>query len=143
MFIGEYIHKMDSRGRVNIPKKLRENLGEKFYLTKGLDYCLFLFPEDEWRRFEMKLKELPLTKKSAREFTRVFFSGACECELDKQGRVNLPQNLVAYSKIEKAISIIGVGERIELWSQERWENYSSEENIDFDDIAEQMAELGI
>jgi MraZ protein len=143
MFIGEFNHKVDSRGRVNIPAKLREDLEEKFYLTKGLDNCLFLFPETEWKIFEEKLKQLPLTNKDARAFVRLFFAGACECSLDKQGRINIPQNLIEHSKIEKDVFIIGVGQRIELWSEEQWDQYNQPDNINYDDIANKMAELGI
>lgn len=143
MFIGEFNHKIDSRGRVNIPSKLRENLNGNFYLTKGLDNCLFLFPEDEWKVFEEKLKTLPLTNRNARAFVRLFFAGACECSLDKQGRINIPNNLIDHSKIEKEIMIIGVGQRIEIWGKEQWDSYNESDNISYDDIAEQMAELGI
>lgn len=143
MFIGEFNHKVDSRGRVNIPAKLREDLEEKFYLTKGLDNCLFLFPETEWKIFEEKLKQLPLTNKDARAFVRLFFAGACECSLDKQGRINIPQNLIEHSKIEKDVFIIGVGQRIEIWSNEQWDQYNQPDNINYDDIANKMAELGI
>lgn len=143
MFIGEYNHKIDSRGRLNIPSKLRENLDERFFLTKGLDHCLFLFPEEEWRVFENKLKKLPLTNKNARTFVRLFFAGASECTVDKQGRINIPNNLLDHSKIEKDVVIIGVGQRIELWSQEEWDRYNAPDNISYDEIAEKMAELGI
>lgn len=143
MFIGEYNHKIDARGRVNIPSKLRDDLEGKFYLTKGLDNCLFLFPEVEWKIFEEKLKTLPLTNRNARAFVRLFFAGACECSLDKQGRINIPNNLIVHSKIEKEVMIIGVGERIEIWSKDNWLEYNEPENISYDEIAEQMAELGI
>jgi len=143
MFIGEYNHKIDARGRINIPSKLRENLDERFFLTKGLDNCLFLFPEDEWKVFEEKLKTLPLTNRNARAFVRLFFAGASECAIDKQGRINIPNNLLKHSKIEKEVMIIGVGQRIELWSKKEWTRYNEPDNISYDEIAEQMAELGI
>ncbi|MEA1975922.1 MAG: division/cell wall cluster transcriptional repressor MraZ [Bacillota bacterium] len=143
MFIGEYTHKIDARGRINIPSKLRENIDNKFYLTKGLDNCLFLFPEDEWKVFEEKLKILPLTNRNARAFVRMFFAGATECIVDKQGRINISNNLIKHSQIDKEVMIIGVGQRIELWSKENWEKYNEPDNISYDEIAEKMAELGI
>ncbi len=143
MFIGEYSHKIDARGRVNIPSKLREEVDDKFYLTKGLDKCLFLFPEEEWKIFEEKLKILPLTDRNARAFVRMFFAGAVECIIDKQGRINIPNNLIKHSEINKDVMIIGVGQRIELWSKGNWEDYNEPNNISYDEIAEKMAELGI
>lgn len=143
MFIGEYSHSVDTKGRLNMPSKFREKLSENFFVTKGLDDCLFVFPESEWKVFEDKLKQLPLTNKSARAFVRLFFSGATECSLDKQGRINIPQPLRTHAKLEKDVIVIGVGTRIELWSTNVWEDYNNPENISYDDIAEQMAELGI
>lgn len=143
MFIGEYDHSVDAKGRINIPSKFRELLSEKFYITKGLDDCLFVFPEEEWQIFEEKLKLLPLTNKNARAFVRLFFAGATACTLDKQGRINLPQPLRNHGKLEKDAKVIGVGTRIEIWSIDNWNTYNNPDNISYDDIAEQMAELGI
>jgi len=143
MFIGEYNHSVDTKGRMNVPAKFRDDLGERFYMTKGLDDCLFMFPEAEWRVFEEKLKSLPLTNRNARAFVRLFFAGATECTLDKQGRVNIPQPLREHGKIEKDVIVIGVGTRVELWSETNWTTYNDPDNISYDDIAEQMAELGI
>tara|TARA_Y100000588_G_scaffold360791_1_gene421020 strand:- start:95 stop:526 length:432 start_codon:yes stop_codon:yes gene_type:complete len=143
MFIGEYNHSVDTKGRMNVPAKFREDLGERFYITKGLDNCLFMFPESEWRVFEEKLKSLPLTNRNARAFVRLFFAGATECTLDKQGRVNIPQPLRDHGQIEKDVIVIGVGTRVELWSETNWTAYNDPDNISYDDIAEQMAELGI
>ena len=143
MFIGEYNHSVDTKGRMNVPAKFREDLGERFYITKGLDNCLFMFPESEWRVFEEKLKSLPLTNRNARAFVRLFFAGATECTLDKQGRVNIPQPLRDHGHIEKDVIVIGVGTRVELWSETNWTAYNDPDNISYDDIAEQMAELGI
>ncbi len=143
MFIGEYSHSIDTKGRINMPSKFREKLGETFYVTKGLDNCLFVFPEFEWRVFEDKLKQLPLTNRNARAFVRLFFAGATECNLDKQGRVNIPQTLREHAAFDKDVVAIGVGTRIELWSNDNWETYNNPDNISYDDIAEQMAELGI
>lgn len=142
MFIGEYQHTIDPKGRVIMPAKFREDLGDKFIITKGLDNCLFVFPQEEWQSFEKKLRSLPLTSRDARAFTRFFFSGAIECELDKQGRVLIPANLREYAELEKDLVIVGVSSRVEIWSKEKWNAYN-EENLDHDDIAEKIAELGI
>ena len=143
MFIGEYEHTVDVKGRIIMPSKLRENIGEKFIITKGLDKCLFAYSKSEWANFEEKLKTLPLTNKNARDFVRFFLSGAVECEIDKQGRFLVSSNLRTYANIDKEIVIIGVGTRLEIWNKESWNNYSSEENISADEIAENMTMLGI
>ena len=143
MFIGEYEHSVDVKGRIIMPSKLRENIGEKFIVTKGLDKCLFAYSKSEWANFEEKLKTLPLTNKNARDFVRFFLSGAVECEIDRQGRFLVPSNLRAYANIDKEIVIIGVGTRLEIWDKSAWTNYSSEENISADEIAENMTMLGI
>lgn len=142
MFIGEYQHAIDSKNRMIIPSKFREQLGEKFVLTKGLDGCLYAYTLNEWSILESKLKNLPLTSKDARAFVRFFFAGANEIDVDKQGRALIPQNLSEYAKIIKDIVSIGVSTRIEIWSREMWEQYNNQ-NINFDEIAEKMNELGI
>ena len=142
LFIGEYQHSLDSKNRIIVPAKLREGLGNKFVITKGLDGCLYAYPLEEWKILEDKVKTLPLTNKDARTFVRFFFSGACEVELDKQFRGLIPQNLKEYAKIEKDIVSIGVLSRVEIWSKEMWENYN-DLNVDFDYIAEKMNDLGI
>ena len=126
-----------------MPAKLREDMGEKFIITKGLDGCLFGFSQNEWENFETKLKSLPLTNKNARDFVRFFLSGAMECEIDKQGRFLISSNLRNVATLEKEVVIIGVGTRIEIWNKDKWEEYNSEENISADDIAENMTMLGI
>lgn len=126
-----------------MPAKLREDMGEKFIITKGLDGCLFGFSQNEWENFETKLKTLPLTNKNARDFVRFFLSGAMECEIDKQGRFLISSNLRNVATLEKEVIIIGVGTRIEIWNKDKWEEYNSEENISADDIAENMTMLGI
>ena len=143
MFIGEYEHNIDAKGRVTMPVKLREDIGDTFIVTKGLDGCLFAYSQTEWKNFEEKLKSLPLTNKNARDFVRFFLSGAIECEIDKQGRFLIPGNLRNYAKLEKETIIIGVGTRIEIWNKEEWTRYSSDENISADEIAENMTMLGI
>lgn len=126
-----------------MPAKLREDMGEKFILTKGLDGCLFGFSQNEWANFEEKLKTLPLTNKNARDFVRFFLSGATECEMDKQGRFLVASNLREYASMDKEVVVIGVGNRIELWNKEKWIKHNSDENISADEIAEKMDFLGI
>lgn len=142
MFIGEYNHTLDSKNRIIIPSKFRDDLKPSCIITKGLDGCLYIYTIDEWKKIEDKLKLLPLTNKEARAFTRFFFAGAAELELDKQGRGLIPQNLLEYASISKDIVSIGVSNRIELWSKEKWEDYN-QENIDYDEIFEKMEALGI
>ena len=143
MLIGEYEHSLDAKGRVIMPAKLRDDMGEKFILTKGLDGCLFGFSQSEWSNFEEKLKTLPLTNKNARDFVRFFLSGATECEMDKQGRFLVAGNLREYAGMDKEIIVIGVGNRIEIWNREKWTKHNSSENISADEIAEKMDFLGI
>ena len=143
MLIGEFEHSLDAKGRLIMPSKLREDMGEKFIITKGLDGCLFGFSKSEWANFEDKLKTLPLTQKNARNFVRFFLSGAMECELDKQGRFLIVSNLREAASLEKEVVIIGVGTRIELWNKEKWQEYSKQENDSADEIAENMDMLGI
>jgi MraZ protein len=143
LFIGEYQHSIDPKGRVIIPSKFRDGLGEKFIVTKGLDECLFAYSSEEWSIIEAKLKTLPFTDKDVRAFVRFFFAGAAECESDKQGRILIPQNLRDYAGLEKDIYVIGVSSRVELWDKLKWENYCGNENVGTDEIAKKMAELGI
>ncbi len=141
MLMGEYSHSLDTKGRLIMPAKLRQDIGDKFILTKGLDGCLFAFSQTEWNNFEEKLKSLPLSDKNARNFVRFFLSGATECEIDKQGRFLIPNNLRTAANLEKDAIIIGVGTRIEIWNKETWEKCDKE--ISADEIAENMANLGI
>ena len=143
MLIGEYEHSLDVKGRLILPAKIREDMGDKFIVTKGLDGCLFGFSQNEWTNFEEKLKTLPLTNKNARDFVRFFLSGATECEIDKQGRFLIAGNLREYANLEKDAIIIGVGTRIEIWNREKWKSYNSDEKISADEIAENMTMLGI
>ena len=143
LLIGEYEHSIDAKGRLIMPAKIREDIGEKFIVTKGLDGCLFGFSQNEWTNFEEKLKTLPLTNKNARDFVRFFLSGATECEIDKQGRFLIAGNLREYAAMEKEVVIIGVGTRIEIWNKDKWKSYNSDENISADEIAENMTMLGI
>ena len=141
MFMGEYNHTIDAKGRLSIPPKFRELLGTEFVLTRGLDGCLFIYPVDEWKAFEQKLRALPLTNKNARTFSRFFVAGAAMCELDRQGRVLVPQTLREFAGLEKDVVLTGNLDRIEVWSKEKWS-----ENCDYDDmneIAESMQDMGI
>ena len=143
MLIGEYSHSLDVKGRLIMPAKLREDMGEKFIVTTGLDGCLFGFSMTEWQKFEDKLKSLPITNKNARNFVRFFLSGAIECELDKQGRFLISPKLREVAKLVKDVAIIGTGTRIEIWDREKWEYHNSEENLSIADIEQNMEELGI
>ncbi len=143
MFIGEYQHSIDAKGRIIVPSKFREELGYKFILTKGLDNCLFIYSMEEWTKFQERLSTLPMASKEARTFVRYFFSGAVECEIDKQGRLTIPQNLREHAKIDKEVVTIGVMSRVEVWSKQQWEEYNGDANLGYDEIAEKMAELGI
>ncbi|MFV8827047.1 division/cell wall cluster transcriptional repressor MraZ [Alkalihalobacterium sp. APHAB7] len=143
MFMGEYRHNVDEKGRLIIPAKFREELGDSFVVTRGLDRSLFVYPQDEWKILEAKLKSLPFTKKDARAFTRFFFSGATECELDKQGRVNIASPLREYAHIEKECVIIGVSNRVEIWSKAIWEDYFMESEESFSEIAENIVDFDL
>lgn len=141
MFLGEYQHSIDEKGRIIVPSKFRDSLGPQFVVTRGLDHCLFVYPKDEWAALEQKLKTLPLMKSDARAFTRFFFSGATECELDKQGRVNIPNNLREYAKLDKDCVVIGVSNRVEIWSKAAWEGYFTESEETFNEIAEKLVDF--
>lgn len=143
MFIGEYSHTIDTKGRLSMPARFRGLLGAHFIVTKGLDQSLFVYPEDEWKILEEKLKKLPLTNQNARAFVRFFFSGATECELDQQGRIRIPSNLREHALLEKEVVVIGVGTRVEIWSQGVWANYNNDDKLSYDEIADKMQELGI
>ena len=143
MLMGEFQHNIDAKGRLIVPSKLREELGEKFVLTRGLDGCLFGYPMSEWENLEAKLNEMPLAKKDARTFVRFFYSAATECELDKQGRINIPSTLRNYAALTQGCVIIGVSNRIEIWDETRWEDFSAEAEENFDEIAENMIDFGL
>lgn len=143
MLIGEYEHSLDLKGRLTMPSKLKEDIGEKFVVTKGLDGCLFAYSQNEWKNFEDKLRAFPLTNKDARALMRFFLAGAIECEIDKQGRFLISSNLREFANLEKEVIIIGVLTKIEIWSKDKWLKYSEEENRSADEIAEKMSNLGI
>lgn len=142
MLMGEFNHSVDAKGRVIIPAKLREQLGEMFVVTKGLDGCLYGYPMNEWRKFEEKLGTLPLTNKDARQFVRFFLAGATESEVDKQGRVLIPQVLREFAKLEKDVVLIGAGSHIEIWSKDNWDGLVEEYDNNMEDIAKNLSDLG-
>lgn len=139
--MGEFQHSMDDKGRLTVPSKFRDALGASFVVTRGLDQCLFVYPMEEWGNMEQKLKALPMMKADARAFSRFFFSGATECELDKQGRVHLPGNLREYAKLDKDCVVLGVSSRVEIWSKETWEQYFNESEHTFNEIAEKLVDF--
>lgn len=140
-FCGEYSYNVDPKGRVGIPQKFREILGNRFIVTRGLDECLFVYPMEEWEKFSQQLKSLPISNPNARQFVRFFMSGAVECELDKQGRILIPQTLRNYVGITKEVVVTGVGQRAEIWDLKKWDEYNSQ--LSSDEIATNMESLGI
>lgn len=141
MFKGEFNHTIDTKGRMIVPAKFRDALGETFVVTKGLDGCLFVYPNEEWEKIEEKFSRIPMTTKDARKFSRFFFAGASDCELDKQGRTLIPSTLREFAGLEKEVVMVGVLTRIEIWSKERWDEQNSYD--DMDEVAEHMLEFGI
>lgn len=141
MLIGEYYHTLDKKGRVIVPSRFREKLGESFLVTRGLDSCLFLYPRQEWESLENKLKNLPFTKAETRAFLRIFFSGASEVEIDKQGRILVPSLLREHAHLNKDVVFIGVSNRAEIWGKEIWEEYSNKSNLSFEQVAESLLDF--
>lgn len=137
MFMGEFHHTVDNKGRLIIPSRVREDLGDQFIVTRGLEKCLFIYPKDEWNNIIQKYKQLPDTK-DRRYFMRIFLSGATICELDKQGRINIPIPLLEYASLEKDCIIIGVDDRLEVWSKERWDTFITENEENLSDIADNL-----
>ena len=138
MFIGEYHHTIDEKGRMIIPAKFREELGNNFIVTRGIENCLFIYSEENWAKITNKLNSLPFTQKDARTFNRFFLSGATEVELDKQGRANISSPLIQYANLMKDCVIIGAGDRLEIWSQEAWEDMFNSTKDNMSDIAENL-----
>ena len=138
MFMGEYHHSIDEKGRLIVPSKFREELGEKFIITRGIESCLFVYPMDNWIKITQKLESLPFTKKDARQFVRFFLSGATTAEFDKQGRVNITTPLISYAKLQKECVIIGTGDRLEIWSLEDWNAFFESAQDNMSDIAENL-----
>jgi MraZ protein len=141
--MGEYQHTLDEKGRIIVPVKFRDGLGSSFVLTRGIDKCLFVYPMSEWETLESKLKALPFTRADARSFVRFFFSGATECELDKQGRVVIPSVLRDYAELSRDCVVLGVSNRVEIWSQPIWESYAEAAAGSFAEIAEKLVDLDL
>ncbi len=140
-FTGEHSHTLDAKGRIIMPAKFRDKLGDGIWITKGLDGCLFAYPNDEWERIENKYREVPRMTKDARRFSRNFFGSASPCDIDKQGRTLIPANLREYAGLEKEVVLVGVLNRIEIWNKDRLQDNLGSE--DMDELAEGMAELGL
>lgn len=143
MFLGEFRHSIDKKGRVILPAKFRDALKDGVVVTRGLDNCLWIFSKTEWMQVEDGIRKLSLTKNNARKFTRFLLSGASEEELDRQGRISLPQQLREHAGLERDIVIIGVSDRLEIWSKENWDKYAKEAEESFADVAEELTEFGI
>lgn len=143
MFLGTYFHTLDDRGRTSVPKKFREQLGSIAIITRGLDGCLFLFSQGTWGSIEQKILLAPLTRADARSFSRHILSGAIQVTIDRLGRILIPDYLLEFVKIKTEIAILGVGERIELWDKQTWENYHKNLREKTEEVAERLAELGI
>lgn len=135
---GEYQHTLDAKGRLFIPAKLREELGDSFVVTKGLDECLFLYPQEAWDMLEEKIRQLPMSK--SRSLQRFFLSSAADAAVDKQGRIVVPPVLRTYAGLERDVTIIGVSERAEIWDRQKWETYNNA--LDAGSIAQAMEDLG-
>ncbi len=142
MFYGEYLHSIDRKGRIILPAKFRESAKahfiEKFFVTRGLDKCLFMFSEEEWRSQESKFKAISFTKQQARTFNRLYFSGAVEVSPDKQGRILLPQYLKDFAEIKRDVMIVGVSNRIEIWAKDKWQEFYGSSRQSFEEIAEKL-----
>ncbi len=143
MLMGEYLHTIDAKGRIILPADFRSELGEAFIITKGLDNCLFIYDQQEWAALSAKLKQLPMAKPEARAFVRFFFSGARQLECDKQGRFLVPGTLRSYATLEKDVILIGVSNRVEVWSKAAWEAYNEKIDPVVTEIAETLVDLGI
>ena len=142
MFYGEYLHSIDRKGRIILPAKFRESAKahfiEKFFVTRGLEKCLFMFSEEEWRSQESKFKAISFTKQQARTFNRLYFSGAVEVSPDKQGRILLPQYLKDFAQIKRDVMIVGVSNRIEIWAKDKWQEFYGSSRQSFEEIAEKL-----
>lgn len=141
MFMGEYHHKIDTKGRIIVPAKFREELGETMIVTRWLDGCLAIYTEEQWQQVYENLKKLPSTKREARMYTHMIMSKAAECDLDAQGRIRIPSHLSEEAKLEKDCVVVGVSDHVEIWDKERWDNYYALASENFEDIAESLTEF--
>lgn len=140
MLIGEYHHNIDEKGRLIIPSRFRDEIGKEFIVTRGLDGCLFIYSKGQWEKIVTKLQTLPFTKKDARTFNRFFLSSATVCEFDKQGRINIPSNLINYANIQKECTIIGVNDRLEVWASDKFDALIEENTSAIEGVAENLFE---
>ncbi len=143
MLIGEYYHTLDAKKRVAIPSKIRQKIGRKIIITRGLDGCLFIYPVKEWENLTKKLSQLPIGQSTTRSFIRLMLAGALEVELDSLGRILIPDYLKKYASLKKKVVLAGVYNRLELWDEERWNKYKSEAEKNTDELAEKLGELGV
>jgi len=143
MFLGEYTHNIDTKKRVAIPAKFRNEVGKKVVITRGLDSCLFVFTQNEWKKLAEKLGALPFGKKDARGFSRLMLAGAMEVGVDSLGRILIPDYLKAYASLKKQVVVTGVYNRLEIWDTKNWEIYKQKSERDADNMAERLSELGI
>ncbi|WP_412990080.1 division/cell wall cluster transcriptional repressor MraZ [Pediococcus siamensis] len=143
MFMGEYQHSLDSKGRLIVPAKFREDLGTDFVITRGLDGCLFGYPLSEWQHIQDNLKKLPLNKRNNRAFVRFLFADATQCNFDKQGRINIPKQLREHAKLTKKCVLVGVSNRFEIWDEDQWNAVTADTEENFDDIAENLIDFGL
>ncbi len=145
MFYGEYQHSIDRKGRLILPARFREvskiNFIERFFVTRGLDKCLFMLSEEEWRSQEQKFKAISFTKQQARTFNRLYFSGAVEVIPDKQGRILLPQYLKDFAEIKRDVVIVGVSNRVEIWAKDKWHEFYGTTRQSFEEIAEKLMDI--
>lgn len=138
MLMGEYHHNIDDKGRLTIPSKFRDDLGEKFVITRGLENCLFAYSLEDFQKIVAELQKIPFTKKDARQFMRFFLSGATTVEFDKQGRINISSPLISYAGLKKECIIIGTGDRLEIWSSDNWHDFFDSTKDNMSDIAENL-----
>ena len=143
MFIGEYTHNLDEKGRLAVPVKFRNQVKKGAVVTRGLDNCLFLYTKSEWEKLAEKLAALPFSQANSRAFARLMLAGAMDVEVDKQGRVILPEYLRQFAGLKKEVVLAGLYSRIEIWDSEKWQTYKSQTEKESGNIAERMAELGV
>ncbi|WP_125766578.1 division/cell wall cluster transcriptional repressor MraZ [Lapidilactobacillus wuchangensis] len=143
MLMGEFHHTIDAKGRLIMPAKFRNELGDNFVLTRGMDGCLFGYPLAKWQQLEEKLDQLPLTKKDARAFVRFFYAAAAEQEIDKQGRINIAKPLLEFAHLQKSCVVVGVSDRIEIWDETLWQQFNQEAEANFDDISENLLDFDL
>lgn len=142
MFIGEYQHTIDEKGRVSLPVKFRARLASGCVVTRGIDKCLWVYPADEWEKLAEKISQLPITQRDSRNFSRLILSGAVDLNIDKLGRVNLPNYLKEYAGIKKKVAVTGMYNRIEIWPEENWNKFKKEMEENSETIAENLSEIG-